>query len=55
MRSIRPSFTARRGRGGRRTSASLTAVALVSALALTATACDSGGADDGNPGASSAG
>ncbi|WP_318200906.1 hypothetical protein [Streptomyces sp. SCL15-4] len=51
MRSIRPSFTARRGRGGRRTSASLTAVALVSALALTATACDSGGTDDGNPSA----
>ncbi|MFF8973740.1 trypsin-like serine peptidase [Streptomyces sp. NPDC014995] len=43
MRSIRPSFTARRGRNARRgTRPVLGAVALVSALALTATACDSG-------------
>ncbi|MFI6038281.1 trypsin-like serine peptidase [Streptomyces sp. NPDC051315] len=43
MRSIRPSFTTRRGRNARRrTSPVLGAVALVSALALTATACDSG-------------
>jgi V8-like Glu-specific endopeptidase len=43
MRSIRPSFTARRGRNARRrTSRVLTAVAVVSALALTATACESG-------------
>ncbi|WP_030750734.1 serine protease [Streptomyces sp. NRRL S-31] len=57
MRSIRPSFTVRRGRGGRRTSTSLTAVALVSALALTATACDSAGDDnaDGKPNATAAG
>ncbi|MBL1108690.1 hypothetical protein JK361_29590 [Streptomyces sp. 5-8] len=52
MRSIRPSFTARRGRGGRRTSTSLTAVALVSALALTATACDGNGDDNANGSAS---
>ncbi|MGA5039016.1 trypsin-like serine peptidase [Streptomyces capoamus] len=53
MRSIRPSFTARRGRGARRTSTSLTAVALVSALALTATACNGDGDDnaDGKPAA----
>ncbi|MER5444926.1 hypothetical protein ABT052_32865 [Streptomyces sp. NPDC002766] len=44
MRSIRPSFRIRRGGGGRRgTSRVLTAVALSSALALTATACNSGG------------
>ncbi|MET8562173.1 hypothetical protein ABZV75_16845 [Streptomyces flaveolus] len=57
MRSIRPSFTARRGRGGRRTSTSLTAVALVSALALTATACNGDGDDkaDGKPSAVSTG
>ncbi|MFF0202048.1 trypsin-like serine peptidase [Streptomyces sp. NPDC005017] len=44
MRSIRPSTTARRGGAGarRRTSPVLAAVALVSALALTATACESG-------------
>lgn len=43
MRSIRPSFTARRGRNARRrTSPVLGALALASALALTATACDSG-------------
>jgi V8-like Glu-specific endopeptidase len=42
MRSIRPSFSARRGRGARRgTSPVLAAVALASALALTATACGS--------------
>ncbi|MFG2881692.1 trypsin-like serine peptidase [Streptomyces sp. NPDC048297] len=53
MRSIRPSFTVRRGRGTpRRTSPVLATAALVSALALTATAC--GGGDDqadGNPSA----
>lgn len=43
MRSIRPSFTARRGGNARRrTSPVLGAVALASVLALTATACDSG-------------
>ncbi|WP_141314004.1 hypothetical protein [Streptomyces spinoverrucosus] len=43
MRSIRPSFTARRERGARRrTSPVLATVALASALALTATACESG-------------
>ncbi|MFE0451564.1 trypsin-like serine peptidase [Streptomyces sp. NPDC058914] len=54
MRSIRPSFTARRGRKARRgTSPVLGAVALASVLALTATACDSGGAEaDGRPTAS---
>ena len=46
MRSIRPSFFARRGRNAsRRISPALGAVALASALALTATACDSGGTD----------
>ncbi|MDQ0583900.1 trypsin-like serine peptidase [Streptomyces rishiriensis] len=46
MRSIRPSFTARRGRNARRRiSPVLGAVALASVLALTATACDSGGTD----------
>ncbi|CAM5329025.1 trypsin-like serine peptidase [Streptomyces aurantiogriseus] len=46
MRSIRPSFTARRGRNARRrTSPVLGAVALASVLALTATACDSGDAN----------
>ncbi|MFF7971252.1 trypsin-like serine peptidase [Streptomyces sp. NPDC007905] len=52
MRSIRPSFTVRRGRGAsRRTSPALATVALVSALALTATACNGGGDDnaDGKP------
>ncbi|PAZ14694.1 hypothetical protein CLM62_17180 [Streptomyces sp. SA15] len=48
MRSIRPSFTARRGRNARRgTSPVLAAVALASALVLTATACDSGDAEAG--------
>ncbi|MEU0673083.1 hypothetical protein ABZ330_09325 [Streptomyces sp. NPDC006172] len=48
MRSIRPSSGIRRRRNARRrTSPVLGAVALVSALALTATACDSGEADAG--------
>jgi V8-like Glu-specific endopeptidase len=48
MRSIRPSFTVRRGRGARRRTPPLpAAVALAAALALTATACDSGDADAG--------
>ncbi|MDX3247791.1 hypothetical protein [Streptomyces sp. ME18-1-4] len=53
MRSIRPSFTARRRRNARRrTSPVLGAVALASVLALTATACDSGDTDaDGQAGA----
>ncbi|MFF0189423.1 trypsin-like serine peptidase [Streptomyces sp. NPDC005244] len=43
MRSIRPPFAARRGRGARRgTSPVLAAVGLTAALALTATACNSG-------------
>lgn len=57
MRSIRPSFTVRRGRSaGRRTSPVLAAVALVSALALTATACNGDGDDnaDGQATASAA-
>ncbi|MEU8653888.1 hypothetical protein [Streptomyces sp. NPDC048737] len=55
MRSIRPSFIARRGRNAsRRTSPALGAVALASALVLTATACDSGGADAGNQAGASA-
>ncbi|MEV6838016.1 hypothetical protein AB0N17_26480 [Streptomyces sp. NPDC051133] len=51
MRSIRPSFTVRRGRGTRRTSSALATVALVSALAMTATACNGDGDDhaDGTP------
>ncbi|MFJ1809674.1 MULTISPECIES: trypsin-like serine peptidase [unclassified Streptomyces] len=54
MRSIRPSFTARRGRNARRrTSPVLGAMALASVLALTATACDSGDTDaDSQAGAS---
>ncbi|MFF3942535.1 trypsin-like serine peptidase [Streptomyces phaeofaciens] len=54
MRFIRPSFTARRGgTARRRTSPVLGAVVLVSALALTATACDSGDTNaDGQAGAS---
>jgi V8-like Glu-specific endopeptidase len=53
MRSIRPSFIARRRRNARRrTSPVLGAVALASVLALTATACDSGDTDaDGQAGA----
>jgi V8-like Glu-specific endopeptidase len=55
MRSIRPSFTARRGRSARRGSSPLTAVALAAALALTATACESGDAEaGGEPTASAA-
>ncbi|MEU2060006.1 hypothetical protein [Streptomyces sp. NPDC013455] len=54
MRSIRPSFTVRRGRGARRASHALTAVALVSALAMTATACGDDG-DDNAGGTSAAG
>lgn len=54
MRSIRPSFTVRRGRGTRRTSASLAAVALVSALAMTATACNGDDNADGKATASAA-
>ncbi|MDO0925395.1 hypothetical protein QQY24_08165 [Streptomyces sp. TG1A-8] len=47
MRSIRPSSTVRRGRGAsRRGSPVPAAVALVSVLALTATACGSGGDDN---------
>ncbi|MFE1881818.1 trypsin-like serine peptidase [Streptomyces diastatochromogenes] len=52
MRSIRPSFTVRRGRGAScRTSPVLATVALASALALTATACNGDGDDhaDGKP------
>ncbi|WP_073946881.1 trypsin-like serine peptidase [Streptomyces kebangsaanensis] len=54
MRSIRPSRTARRGAGARRTTSPvLTAVALASVLALTATGCDSGDAEaDARPPAS---
>ncbi|MFB7778713.1 trypsin-like serine peptidase [Streptomyces bauhiniae] len=58
MRSIRPSSTARRGRGTpRRTSRVLAAVALASALALTATACDGNGDDNagGSPSSSARG
>ncbi|MFB7334183.1 hypothetical protein FNH09_24615 [Streptomyces adustus] len=48
MRSIRPSFTARRGGSRRRrTSPVPAAVALASVLALTATACSSGDTDAG--------
>ncbi|MFF3350308.1 trypsin-like serine peptidase [Streptomyces sp. NPDC002779] len=48
MRSIRPSFTVRRGRGARRRTSPLpAAVALAAALALTATACDSGDTEAG--------
>ncbi|MGW0334455.1 trypsin-like serine peptidase [Streptomyces sp. NPDC003011] len=55
MRSIRPSFTARRGRSTRRgTSPVLAAVALASALALTATGCGSGDAEAGGEATSSA-
>ncbi|MEU1416720.1 hypothetical protein [Streptomyces sp. NPDC005731] len=44
MRSIRPLFAERRGRSARRTVfPTLAAVGLATALALTATACDSGG------------
>lgn len=49
MRSIRPSFTVRRGRGSRRPSSTLAAVALASALALTATACNGDDNADSRP------
>jgi len=53
MRSIRPPFAARRGRSARRrTSPVLAAVGLTAALALTATACNSG--DDKAGGAATA-
>ncbi|WP_369392287.1 serine protease [Streptomyces sp. CG1] len=52
MRSIRPSFTDRRERGTRRTSTSLAAVTLASALVLTATACNGDDKADGKPTAS---
>ncbi|MDQ1035767.1 V8-like Glu-specific endopeptidase [Streptomyces sp. V3I8] len=58
MRPIRPLFLARRGRGPRRgTSPVLAAVGLATALALTATACGSGGDTEagGEPSAASAG
>ncbi|MDH6629634.1 V8-like Glu-specific endopeptidase [Streptomyces sp. LBL] len=55
MRSIRPSFTTRRGRNARRrTSPVVAAVALASALALTATACSSGDAEAGGDASASA-
>ncbi|MGW1983741.1 trypsin-like serine peptidase [Streptomyces collinus] len=50
MRSIRPSFTVRRGRGAsRRTSPAPATVALVSVLALTATACNGDDHADAKP------
>ncbi|MEU6770225.1 hypothetical protein [Streptomyces sp. NPDC046759] len=52
MRSIRPSFSVRRGRGPRRSSPALAAVALASALALTATACNGDDKADDKPTAS---
>ncbi|MEU2055828.1 trypsin-like serine peptidase [Streptomyces bungoensis] len=53
MRSIRPSFTVRRGRGVfRRSSPALATVALVSTLALTATACNGDDHADAKPSAS---
>ncbi|MFE9999196.1 trypsin-like serine peptidase [Streptomyces avermitilis] len=60
MRPIRPLFAARRGRSARRrTSPVLGAVGLATALALTATACDSGddtkASSESSPSASSAG
>ncbi|MEV5318532.1 hypothetical protein AB0K92_12915 [Streptomyces sp. NPDC052687] len=55
MRSIRPSFAARRERSGRRrTSPVLIAVALASVLALTATACESGDTGAGGEATASA-
>ncbi|MFJ4819131.1 trypsin-like serine peptidase [Streptomyces sp. NPDC088801] len=55
MRSIRPSSHAGRGgRAGRRNSPVLAAVALASALALTATACESGDATAGGEASASA-
>ncbi|MFE9449840.1 trypsin-like serine peptidase [Streptomyces sp. NPDC006739] len=53
MRSIRPSFTVRRGRSAsRRTSPVLASVALASALAFTATACNGDSNADAKPTAS---
>ncbi|MGV4987239.1 trypsin-like serine peptidase [Streptomyces sp. NPDC001709] len=52
MRSIRPSFSVRRGRGPRRTSPAVAAVALASAVALTATACNGDDKADSQPTAS---
>ncbi|MEU3983151.1 hypothetical protein AB0F77_24205 [Streptomyces sp. NPDC026672] len=55
MRSIRPSFTVRRGRSASRgTSPVLAAVALASVLALTATGCGSSDSDDNAGGQASA-
>ncbi|QIJ65123.1 hypothetical protein [Streptomyces sp. JB150] len=55
MRSTRPSFAARRERSGRRrTFPVLTAVALASVLALTATACESGDTGAGGEATASA-
>ncbi|MEG8279599.1 trypsin-like serine peptidase [Streptomyces sp. AHA2] len=55
MRSIRqPSSTGREGRARRRNSPVLAAVALASALALTATACDSGDTQAGDEASASA-
>ncbi|MCS0605732.1 hypothetical protein NX794_31690 [Streptomyces sp. LP11] len=51
MRSIRPSSTVRRGGGRRRTPSALAALALVPALALTATACNGDDNADGRPSA----
>ncbi|MEV7791382.1 hypothetical protein AB0O68_05310 [Streptomyces sp. NPDC087512] len=55
MRSIRPSSSTRASRGGRRRTSSLpAAVALVSALVLTATACESGDPEAGGDASASA-
>ncbi|MFC7940785.1 trypsin-like serine peptidase [Streptomyces sp. NPDC057387] len=55
MRSIRPSFSTRGNRRGRRgTSSAAAAVALVSALALTATACEDGDPEAGGDASASA-
>ncbi|WP_333757148.1 trypsin-like serine peptidase [Streptomyces sp. IBSBF 3352] len=54
MRSIRPSFTARREKSTRRGISPLPMVALAAALVLTATACESGEADAGGGGKATA-
>ncbi|KUM77017.1 trypsin-like serine peptidase [Streptomyces curacoi] len=55
MRSIRPSFTARRGGNARRRTSPLPVIALAAALALTVSACESGDAEaGGEPTASAA-
>ncbi|MFD7392376.1 trypsin-like serine peptidase [Streptomyces sp. NPDC059852] len=54
MRSIRPSFTARREKSARRGVSPLPVVALAAALALTVTACQSGDADAGGAATASA-